>query len=115
MSVQDLPTRTRRRVKRSSKGTKTRYRTSKQQSPTALNLPAKTGKLTGKPAVVEPTKPVGPVAAVEASNLEATGVRWSKGERLEDLFEGLCDTLALTGEDTSPAVIDAGTAYSFRD
>ncbi|MEP4329087.1 MAG: Pls/PosA family non-ribosomal peptide synthetase, partial [Anderseniella sp.] len=47
--------------------------------------------------------------------LEATGVRWSKGERLEDLFEGLCDTLALTGEDTSPAVIDAGTAYSFRD
>ncbi len=45
----------------------------------------------------------------------STGVRWSKGERLEDLFEGLCDTLAFTGEDTSPAVIAEGTEYSFRD
>ncbi|MEP1769281.1 MAG: hypothetical protein ABJM26_23160, partial [Anderseniella sp.] len=85
MSLQEAPARARQRAKRTGNGRRTRYR-SAQRLPRAL-----------------------------ASNLEATGVRWSKGERLEDLFEGLCDTLALTGEDTSPAVIDAGTAYSFRD
>ncbi len=85
MSVQEAPARNRQRAKRSGKGRRTRY-------PTAQSLPRSL-----------------------AISLEATGVRWSKGERLEDLFEGLCDTLALTGEDTSAAVIAEGVEYSFRD
>ncbi len=44
-----------------------------------------------------------------------TGVRWSPGERLENLFEDLCDKLALTGEDTIPAAVTAKGVYSFRD
>ena len=106
MSVQALPTRAQRRVKRPRKGSKSRYRTPPKQPLTAVSLPASAGKLSSEPAVVEP-------AAVNKP--ASTGVRWSKGERLEDLFEGLCDTLALTGEDTSPAVIAEGTEYSFRD
>ena len=46
---------------------------------------------------------------------EAAGVRWTEGERLENLFEDLCDKLALTGEDSSPAVITDSGVYSFRD
>ena len=85
MSVQEAPTRTRQRAKRSAR-------------------------------VVRPvTDRLNHATYAGEQDLDATGVRWSKGERLEDLFEGLCDTLALTGEDTSPAVIDAGTEYSFRE
>ncbi len=69
-------------------------------------MPANAGKLTSEPAVCR---------TCSADKPASTGVRWSKGERLEDLFEGLCDTLAFTGEDTSPAVIAEGTEYSFRD
>ncbi len=50
-----------------------------------------------------------------SSDTSAPSVRWSPGERLENLFEDLCDKLALTGEDTSPAAITAGGVYSFRD
>ena len=50
-----------------------------------------------------------------SSEPETAGVRWSQGERLENLFEDLCDKLALTGEDTSPAAITANGVYSFRD
>ncbi|MEO1161751.1 MAG: AMP-binding protein, partial [Pseudomonadota bacterium] len=90
MTVQDLPMRTRQRVKRSHKNRNTRYGTPVQQQPAD-----------GGPATV---------------GLPGTsGVRWSKGERLEDLFESLCDRLAETGEDASPAVIAEGVEYSFRD
>ncbi|MGI9515184.1 MAG: Pls/PosA family non-ribosomal peptide synthetase [Anderseniella sp.] len=112
MSVQDLPTRTRRRAKRVRKGGKAKRRATRQQPPAPVSLPAKAGKPSGKAAAVSQAV----AAKAAAAHLPAsTGVRWSKGERLEDLFESLCDTLALSGEDTLPAVIAEGRQYSFRD
>lgn len=100
MSVQDIPTRARRRAKRTRNGSYARRQEIRRQPPATIGSPARAGAHPGTPPALEPA---------------AAGIRWSKGERLEDLFENLCDTLALTGEDTSPAVIAKGREYSFRD
>ena len=112
MSVQDLPARTRRRAKRARKGSKGKRRTTRRQSAAPAGLPASTGKLSSKSSTVKSEAVVKPAAACTPAS---GGVRWSNGERLEDLFESLCDRLALGGEDSLPAVIAEGRQYSFRD
>ncbi len=107
MSVQDLPTRTRRRTKRARK-----HRKARQHPSAPVRLPASNGKQSNKLTAVKPAAVAEPAAVTRPVS---TGVRWSKGERLEDLFETLCDTLALTGEDSLPAVVAEGSEYSFRD
>ncbi len=42
-------------------------------------------------------------------------IRWKKGERLDHLFEEICDSLELEGKPDHPAVITDGTVISFRE
>lgn len=87
--------RSRQRFSRAPMSRITRYRTTGQFPQLTSCMPVNTGPQASEPAAV--------------------GGRWSQGERLEDLFEALCDTLALSGEDANPAVIAGGREYSFRD